>query len=220
MSPVSILILAAYASLLLELVVFPIPSEASTYQLFTGGDEGESDALQRARRRSSIGKLLLYFLPTALGVGLFLVPLVAAFVPAIIDRLLPLEMLERGAFVAGGAALVVLGRLVTFTSVLQLRRRHGRPETFAARGWFRISRNPGLVGMYLFYLGNCLLFPCVVLFLGFVPYVWNMHRRVVMEESHLARVLGEEYAAYRARVPRYVSWGFRPWGSWPGGGGR
>ena len=34
---VSILILAAYASLLLELVVFPIPSEASTYQLFFEG---------------------------------------------------------------------------------------------------------------------------------------------------------------------------------------
>ena len=67
--------------------------------------------------------------------------------------------------------------------------------------------------MYAFYLGLCFLFPCVVLFVGLVPYVWNMHTRVLMEESHLGSrfgvpyasyVLAVPYASYMVRVPRYV----------------
>ena len=88
--------------------------------------------------------------------------------------------------------------------MLQLRRRHERVDTFAEFGLFRHSRNPGLVGMYAFYLGLCFLFPCAVLFLGLVPYVGNMHHRVRMEEGQLAERLGDEYRAYLARVPRYA----------------
>ena len=65
-------------------------------------------------------------------------------------------------------------------------------------------RNPGLVGMYAFYLGLCFLFPCVVLFVGLAPYVWNMHARVLMEESHLGSRFGAAYESYTARVPRYL----------------
>jgi protein-S-isoprenylcysteine O-methyltransferase Ste14 len=207
-----ILVLVAYASLLLELVVFPIPSEASTYQLFfetrdePAADPG--DSLAAARGRSWPSKLLRYFLPTALGVVLFLIPPVAALFPDVLEHLLPIPALHADAALAAGALLVVAGRTVTFTSVLQLRRRHERLAEFAAGGLFRHSRNPGLVGMYAFYLGNCLLFPTVVLFAGFVPYVLNMHQRVRMEESRLARRLGADYEAYLARVPRYLPLGF------------
>jgi len=58
--------------------------------------------------------------------------------------------------------------------------------------------------MYLFYLGLVIMFPCWVLLLGFAPYVINMHRRVLMEESHLGSSLGDAYLAYCSAVPRYL----------------
>ena len=73
---------------------------------------------------------------------------------------------------------MLCGQAVTFVSVLQLRR-HKIQSELQHSGLFRWSRNPGLVGMYVFYLGLCFLFPCVVLFVGLIPYVWNMHTRVL-----------------------------------------
>lgn len=153
-------------------------------------------------------KFLVYLLPTALGVVLFLVPLAAVFLPEIIGALLPLEALQRDEIRVAGVLVVICGRLLTFWSVLQLRARRAAGH-LQPSGLFRLSRNPGLVGMYLFYLGNCLIFPCVVLFLGFVPYVVNMHRRVLMEESHLSRRIGTRYDRYRGSVPRYLLFGGR-----------
>jgi len=208
---ISIFLLVAYGSLLLELTVFPIPSEASTFQLFFKAgstDHARSpapDALTRARGHSRPVKIVSYLLPTALGVVLFLIPLVAVFAPEVIDHLWPLPALESPIVRGTGAMLILAGRLTTFTSVLQLRRATGAPSpALQPRGLFRISRNPGLVGMYAFYLGNCLLFPCLVLFAGFAPYVLNMHRRVLMEESHLTQRLGASYCNYLGRVPRYL----------------
>jgi protein-S-isoprenylcysteine O-methyltransferase Ste14 len=61
--------------------------------------------------------------------------------------------------------------------------------------------------MFLFYLGCALLFPCWVLLCGFIPYVINMHGRVLMEESHLQRSLGSDYDTYHLKVPRYLPLG-------------
>lgn len=211
MDPVAVLVLVAYASLVVELVAFPIPSEASTYQLLLGTepDVAPGDALARARGRAVATKLLVYLAPTALGVALFLLPLLLVVEPSAIRWLLPLPPLDApharwAPHVRWlGAALVVAGRALTFTSVLQLRRAR-RESGFSVRGLFRFSRNPGLVGMYAFYLGLAFLFPCAALFAGLIPYVWNMHRRVLMEESQLVRALGDDYRAYLARVPRYL----------------
>jgi len=211
MDLISIVLLVAYASLLLDLTVFPIPSEASTFQLLTRADPADDvsaaprDALARARRRSRPWKVVLYLLPTGLGVALFLIPLVAAFAPEVIAYLWPIRALESPVVRGAGAILLAAGRLTTFVSVLQLRARtRSRSPALQPRGLFRLSRNPGLVGMYAFYLGTCLIFPCVALFAGFAPYVLNMHRRVLMEESHLTRRWGRSYREYRGRVPRYL----------------
>ena len=77
MDHAEIVVLLAYGSLGVELTLFPIPSEASTLDLLThGGDGTASGALSQARDRSIAAKLLLFLLPTAIGVVLFLMPLV------------------------------------------------------------------------------------------------------------------------------------------------
>lgn len=200
MNAVDVVVLVAYGSLAVELLAFPIPSEASTLQLVTvRGDPAGSDELQRARRRPLLQKLLCYFVPTALGVLLWLVPLACMAVPALGEAL---WCARFAALVVPGLLLVVLGRAVTFASVLQLRaqrRRGGEPSWL-----FRRSRNPGLVGMFTCYLGLCCLFGSPILWLGLPLYVGNMHGRVRMEEAHLAARLGDRWRAYAAVVPRYL----------------
>lgn len=206
MTVVDAVVLLAYATLLLELVVFPIPSEASTWQLLaartstgTGSPGiGSPDALQRARAHPTAAKLLRFLLPTALGVLLWLVPLACILVPGAAAALgsTPVAALQ-----GPGLALVGIGRAVTFASVLQLRaaRSGGGP-----RWLFRRSRNPGLVGMFACYAGLCCLFGTPWLWLGLPLYVGNMHGRVRLEEAHLAARLGSRWTEYCARVPRYL----------------
>jgi protein-S-isoprenylcysteine O-methyltransferase Ste14 len=147
--------------------------------------------------------VLVYILPTMLGVGLFVVPLVEVFVPALFTALRPVENLQGPALAWTGAGMIVVGRVLTMTAMGQLRRSNAATP-FARTGLFRWSRNPGLVGMYVLYLGNSLVFPTVVSLLGFVPYVLNMHSRVLLEESHLLHRLGPTYREYLDRVPRYL----------------
>lgn len=209
MEPHELVVLLAFVSLVVELTVFPIPSEASTYQLFLrdAPREPEEDRLSRARERNALGKLLLYFLPTAAGVVLFLIPLVLLVKPEVREWLYPVVPLETPLVAAIGALTIVAGRAITMAATLQLRAAQRRDTGLAARGLFTFSRNPGLVGMYAFFLGLALVYPCWVLFVGFVPYVFNMHRRVLMEESHLGYTLGSDYGAYLRAVPRYLPLG-------------
>jgi protein-S-isoprenylcysteine O-methyltransferase Ste14 len=87
--------------------------------------------------------------------------------------------------------------------VLQLRRRRRRGGDFAM-GWFRWSRNPGLCGMFVFYLGLAAAFGAPVLWIGGPVYFANMHRRVRLEEAHLAAGDGSAWRDYAARVSRYL----------------
>ena len=191
---------AAYATLLLELTVFPIPSEASTWQLLAPETKSQGTELDRAQRRSLAGKLLGYALPTVVGVVAYLLPLAVILVPAWRATLC---WTTHPAAMFGGMVAIVVGRLLTFGSVLQLRgrRRHGGGPP---GGLFRWSRNPGLVGMYLGYVGLTVGYSMPLLALVLPLYLWNMHRRVRLEESQLQHTLGAAWANYATHVPRYL----------------
>lgn len=194
-------VLAGYASLLAELLLLPVPSEASTWQLFRPRSPSDG-VLARAQARSAPAKLLAYLLPTALGVALFLLPLAAALVPGLRADL-PWSVAPGEWLLALGLWLVAGGRALTIKTAIGLRRQRRRGG-LRQHGLFAWSRNPGLLGMFAFYLGNCALCPSLVLLLGLPLYLWNMHRRVRLEEAHLQGAHGPAYSEYRERVPRYL----------------
>jgi protein-S-isoprenylcysteine O-methyltransferase Ste14 len=196
-----VLVVLGYASLVVELVLLPVPSEASTWQLFRP-QTASSDELRRAQSLPAALKLIAYLAPTALGVALFLLPLAVALVPALRAEL-PWSLEPAGWLAAAGLWLTASGRALTIKTALGLRRQRRRGG-LRQHGLFSWSRNPGLVGMYAFYLGNCALCPSLVLLLGLPLYMWNMHRRVRLEESHLQGAHGPVYSDYRQRVPRYL----------------
>lgn len=196
-----ITVLAAYATLVIELTVFPIPSEASTLDLFRHDrqDEVERNALIQARNRSRASKLLRFLLPTSIGVGLFLMPLLAILWPQLRTSFFPIRLEEAA---NTGLALIIAGRLITFCSVLQLRSSKRRNRI--PKGLFTFSRNPGLIGMFSFYIGLCLALGGPWLWLGLPLYFMNMHYRVCLEEAQLTAIHGDSWQTYQHRVARYL----------------
>lgn len=196
-------IILAYLSLALELWLIPVPSVASALQLHRRAREGGAG-------ERPLAATLRWYAPVALNIAVFLLPLGAA-VAALARPEATQAPAARGIAVFPGVALILAGRGLTVASALALRSRT-RPGPAAgalhaplhATGVFAFSRNPGLLGMYLFAAGLLLLKPSPWFAIGLVHYLWHMHRRVKIEERHLLQRLGDEYAAYAARTRRYV----------------
>lgn len=77
-------------------------------------------------------------------------------------------------------------------------------------GFFAHSRNPLYVGNLMIYLGLFLMLNSWVGYLAGVPFFLIAYLCITAaEEDYLTRNFGAEYAAYRARVPRF-------WPRWTG----
>lgn len=71
-------------------------------------------------------------------------------------------------------------------------------------GVFGYSRNPIFVGMMASLLGFFLVLPCALTLLLLVVTVVLIQIQVSLEEQHLQRLHGDDYADYCARVPRWL----------------
>jgi protein-S-isoprenylcysteine O-methyltransferase Ste14 len=198
---IDLFILAAYGSLLLELLLVPVPSVASAVQLARQSRAGGDGGIRRRLRE------VFHFFPVVLNIAVFLLPFTQAL-KALLDGQ---STTLTGSIASWGVLLVLSGRFLTVASALALRSqampRLTQGELHAPlheRGVFRFSRNPGLVGMYLFAAGLLTLKPSLWFALGLAHYVWHMHRKVTIEEGHLEQRLGREYAIYAGRTRRYV----------------
>lgn len=197
-------LVAAYLSLTWELCIWRVPSVASTYQLL-GREPSAAAALAAARGLPAPVKVARFALPAVFHVALYAVPAVAVFWPAVLGPLLPIEALGALPFRIGSAILVIGGRGLTLCAVQKLRTRVDGADVLMT-GAYAWSRNPALVGLYVFLLGAVCLAPAWLLFAGVGLHMVWMHPRVRLEESHLLALAGEPYRAYLARVPRYVGW--------------
>ena len=72
-------------------------------------------------------------------------------------------------------------------------------------GPYRFSRNPMLVGVYIFDIGVLLWLQAWWPLLVFAVEVLFLTLQVRSEEKRLEADFGDEYRAYKQRVPRYFS---------------
>ncbi len=198
-----------YLTILYELVVIPVPSIASTYQLFSTEDDFAlpNALLSKVRGWSSIKKMLLLLLPTAIGVAVYMLPLAQALLPAISDVLHPMWRTSSTLIVLLGVLLALVGRAVALYSMWRIRQNNRQQEDsfeLKTAGTFAFSRNPGLVGMYICFAGLWLLYPTWEMGIGFLFYAGNMHFRILLEEEYLAWKFGDPYLAYKSQLRRYV----------------
>ena len=105
------------------------------------------------------------------------------------------------------ALMLMIGGLLLVLSAMPFlgKRSFGREiGHLHTAGVYRYSRNPQLVGSFVFIIGYVMLWPSwpgILWATLWVPISWLM---VGGEEEHLSREFGEEYQEYCDRTPRYV----------------
>jgi protein-S-isoprenylcysteine O-methyltransferase Ste14 len=82
----------------------------------------------------------------------------------------------------------------------------GRPTTaIVTSGPYRLTRNPGYLGMTLVYAGIAVLSGALWPFATLVPTLILVDRGVIArEERYLERKFGAEYLRYKAKVRRWL----------------
>lgn len=136
---------------------------------------------------------------------------IAAPVLALLDVLEPIPALDGTAGHAIGLVLAGTGVALTFGAQLAMGdswRIGVDPEErtrLVTSGPFALVRNPIYSAMAPTVLGLVLLVPSVLAIAGLLAIAAAFELQVrVVEEPHLLRVHGEEYADYAARVGRFV----------------
>jgi len=123
------------------------------------------------------------------------------------DVVQPIALFDEPGWVAGGAAVVLLGTallLAAQRSRVTLQERGMDPVT-TTRGLHARVRNPGLAGIVLATAGLLLMVPTLLGVLAAVLVVAAVQVQVrAVREPGMARRHGEAYSAYAARTGRFV----------------
>ena len=123
------------------------------------------------------------------------------------DVVQPIALFDRPGWVAGGAAVVLLGTALLLAAqharvVLQAQ---GADTVTATRGLHARVRNPGLTGIVVATAGLLLMVPTLLGVLAAVLVVVAVQIQVrAVREPGLARRHGEAYDAYAARTGRFL----------------
>jgi putative Ca2+/H+ antiporter (TMEM165/GDT1 family)/protein-S-isoprenylcysteine O-methyltransferase Ste14 len=123
------------------------------------------------------------------------------------DVVQPIALFDEPGWVAGGAAIVLLGTALLLAAqhsrmVLQER---GADQVTATRGLHARVRNPGFTGIVVATAGLLLMVPTLLGVLAAVLMVVAVHIQArAVREPGLARRHGEAYEAYAARTGRFL----------------
>jgi protein-S-isoprenylcysteine O-methyltransferase Ste14 len=109
-------------------------------------------------------------------------------------------------------SVLLLGGLVLAASFVGAFRRAGTPvnpgessTALVTTGPYRLSRNPGYLGMALGYAGIAILSGALWVLALLLPTLTLIQCGVIRrEERYLARRFGEHYLRYRARTRRWI----------------
>ena len=211
----TIVVVTAYAILLLELVFLHVPSVASVYQLVWrkksiinySNQKLTSGKLFDVLQWHMFKKILLLAIPTFISIITGLLPLI--YLITIMTNMYSWDIFNNTTLSQNliGIVLIVAGRVFTVYATLVIRKENIQvKDSFQLKTntVFGLSRNPLLVGMYVMYMGMFCIFPNVLLAIGLMIYVSNMHFRILLEEDFLYFQFGKPFDAYKIKVRRYL----------------
>jgi protein-S-isoprenylcysteine O-methyltransferase Ste14 len=131
----------------------------------------------------------------------------------LVDKLLGLpDLASEGVSISVSVPLMAVGVLVTAWSAIHFLKVEGTPVPFnpppkvVSSGPYRYSRNPMVMGVFIFLFGLGFAFNSISLVFLFTPLyvlanIWELRH---IEEPELVRRLGDEYVEYRNRTPMLV----------------
>jgi len=178
---ISLIIISIYLSFLLDFLVWPIDSEASTQSL---------------TQRTSGARLFLLWLVFILSLVGYMVPLVIAIL-----RFGDQDFNSVDVLAISGAFMAILGRAITTIGALTLRSNLAVLKTASI---FSISRNPISLGMHMTFIGLIVICDVWWLLLAFAFYVINIDLKITLEEKALAEKFGKPYLDYKSKTSKYL----------------
>ena len=113
-------------------------------------------------------------------------------------------MKEDGLILMLFGVIVFLIAIVTMQNNWRAGFNENQDTNLVTYGIYSVSRNPAFVGFNLLYIGCALAFPNVVNIAVSLVSLVVFHLQILSEEKFLVQVFGEEYAAYRRTVMRYL----------------
>lgn len=140
-----------------------------------------------------------------------LIYLSALAVGFVLEALLPSASIAAAVRWPVGAVLALCGFAFLSSFVAALHRADTAVDprrattAIVTTGPYRLTRNPGYLGMTLVYAGIALLAGALWPFATLVPALVLMDRAVIArEERYLERKFGADYDAYKRRVRRWI----------------
>lgn len=138
----------------------------------------------------------------------FLLAICAAYA---VHSLLPVLQIITPPWNYSGALLIVIGVTVAAVSAGAFRRA-GTPivpftesTTLVTGGFYRYTRNPMYLGMVIALLGIDVMLGSLTPFLVTPVFALIIHRRFILrEEALLEGLFGDEYLAFKQRIPRWL----------------
>lgn len=108
-----------------------------------------------------------------------------------------------------GLVLLGVGTCIFIIAMITMKDnwRAGIPEKdkteMVTKGIYKLSRNPAFLGFDLTYIGACLSFGNIVVFIMAVFTILMMHLQILEEEKFLEVTFGNNYLKYKNKVGRY-----------------
>jgi protein-S-isoprenylcysteine O-methyltransferase Ste14 len=109
----------------------------------------------------------------------------------------------------GGAVCALAGAVVLILAQHQMGTawrvgvRDGDAPHVVTTGLYRHSRNPIYLGMVIMAFGTALMAATWWAWAALIGFIVACHFTILGEEAHLTSTLGEDYARFRERVPRW-----------------
>lgn len=198
------IVITTYIALIIALTGFHVPSLASNISIFRNTPE--------VTNYYSAGFQRIFRWPLAVRVVVFMAPLLCIYATFAWPLLVVFEVLPDADYLFPpnlwvALLLVFVGLGMVFISIAVIRKQNqqsGDSFKLHTSAIFDITRNPGLVGMYLYAFGLWWLMPSMIFLIGLTIYVLYMHFKVLMEEDFLANKFGDDYKQYVRDTARYL----------------
>jgi len=193
-----------YVTLILELTVWHIPSIATSGKILMA----EANLVdQYSGRFKSI-----FELDRTKKFIIFIIPLVFIFILHFYPLMVFYDFIQENPrlsllYYLIASSIVLLGRLGSLVYIFKIRKQNdqiGDRFSLHTDSIFSYSRNPGLVSLYVSFIGFGLMIPSTFYFLCFAIYIAHMHFKILMEENFLSNKFGEDYSNYIKKSNRYV----------------
>lgn len=201
---VIIIIILFYISLFVELFFYSISSVVSTKQLLNPKPSSTnyfSEHIKKYFNWSLPKKILVFVVPLVFIYILHALPAYVLYQTHFNDTVLTNTYFSFYI----GIFLVIIGRLISHFYLISIRKIKEKSfEGFIESGLFKYSRNPGLIGLFISFLGLLIIQPSIFFLICFIIYIVHMHFKIKMEEDYLINKHGEEYKLYLQKTRRYL----------------